>query len=175
MKYQHIRTLGSDTGSPYLNRLSALLNPCQLIADQILAELVDNPPALPRKEISSVREYMLNWINLRHIATGGKQYLAELQQKESALTGISSLKIHFNNVFGYYLEVTNAQKHKVPETWIRKQTLANAERYITPELKEYEEKIMGAEEKIQFIEASFLRNFWWPLVTTLRLYRLTAQ
>jgi len=151
---RQIRALGSDTGSMYLNRLAALLNPCQTIADQILAELVDNPPAIAQKG-NMIRQGVHEELDqLRQISTGGKQYLAELQQKESALTGISSLKIHFNNVFGYYLEVTNAQKHKVPETWIRKQTLVNAERYITPELKEYEEKIMGAEEKIQFIEAT---------------------
>ena len=90
-----------------------------------------------------------------------------MQQKESLVTGISSLKIHFNNVFGYYLEVTNSHKNKVPESWIRKQTLTNAERYITPELKEYEEKIMGAEEKIQSIEAMLFDKL---LVRCMRLY-----
>src|SRR5258706_6592769 len=89
---------------------------------------------------------------LRKISHSGKEYLARLQQKEAMLTGISSLKIGFNNVFGYYLEVTNIHKNKVPDSWIRKQTLTNAERYITPELKEYEEKITGAEEKILQIE-----------------------
>ena len=89
---------------------------------------------------------------LRKIASSGKEYLVQLQQKEAERTGISSLKIGFNNVFGYYLEVTNAHKNKVPPNWMRKQTLANAERYITPELKEYEEKITGAEEKILQIE-----------------------
>ncbi|MCP5762426.1 hypothetical protein NL346_27940, partial [Klebsiella pneumoniae] len=84
---------------------------------------------------------------LRQIASGGKEYLVNIQQREAEKTGISSLKISFNNVFGYYLEVTNSHKNKVPGDWIRKQTLANAERYITPELKEYEEKITGAEEK----------------------------
>ena len=90
---------------------------------------------------------------LRKIAFSGKEYLTQLQQKEAERTGIGSLKIGFNNVFGYYLEVTNSQKNKVPAEWMRKQTLANAERYITPELKEYEEKITGAEEKILRIEA----------------------
>ena len=89
---------------------------------------------------------------MRKIASGGKDYLVELQLKEAEATGISSLKIGFNNVFGYYLEVTNAHKNKVPAAWMRKQTLTNAERYITPELKEYEEKITGAEEKILAIE-----------------------
>ncbi len=85
---------------------------------------------------------------MRGVAHHGKEYLLQLQQKESESTGISSLKIGYNNVFGYYLEVTNSHKSKVPLQWMRKQTLANAERYITPELKEYEEKITGAEEKI---------------------------
>jgi len=108
---------------------------------------------------------------LRNIASNGKQYLAELQQKESLITGISSLKISFNNVFGYYLEVTNSHKNKVPETWIRKQTLTNAERYITPELKEYEEKITGAEEKIQLIEA----GIYDQLMLSLRDYIAPVQ
>ena len=95
---------------------------------------------------------------LREISSGGKNYLLELQQKEAINTGISSLKISFNNVFGYYLEVTNLHKNKVPETWIRKQTLANAERYITPELKVYEEKIMGAEDKIIQIEQQLFQE-----------------
>src|SRR5258706_15887469 len=90
---------------------------------------------------------------LRKISHHGKEYLARLQEKEAEATGISSLKIGFNNVFGYYLEVTNAHKDKVPAAWMRKQTLANAERYITAELKEYEEKITGAEEKILQLEA----------------------
>src|SRR5690606_34924914 len=90
---------------------------------------------------------------LRDISQSGKAYLAKLQAIEAEKTGITSLKIGFNNVFGYYLEVTNSHKSRVPENWIRKQTLANAERYITPELKEYEEKITGAEEKILQIEA----------------------
>jgi DNA mismatch repair protein MutS len=154
IEIQRIKTLCSDTESPYLDRLSGALNPCQLIADRILSELTDDPPATVQKG-NIIRSGIHDELDhLRHIAKGGKQYLAELQQKEAANTGISSLKIHFNNVFGYYLEVTNAQKHKVPESWIRKQTLVNAERFITPELKEYEEQIMGAEEKIQFIEGS---------------------
>ena len=90
---------------------------------------------------------------LRNIASGGKQYLVNIQQRETEHTGITTLKIGFNNVFGYYLEVTNSHKTKVPDVWMRKQTLANAERYITPELKEYEEKITGAEDKILQLEA----------------------
>ena len=167
----HIRELCKDYPESYLTRLNSLLNPCLKLADQILAELVENPPALASKGnlIRSGVDTELD--RLRHIASGGKQYLAELQQKESMLTGISSLKISFNNVFGYYLEVTNAHKHKVPETWIRKQTLTNAERYITPELKEYEEKITGAEEKIQLIEAGIYEK----LMLNLRDYIAPIQ
>ncbi len=167
----HIKELCKNYPESYLTRLSSLLNPCLKLADQILAELVENPPALAHKGnlIRSGVDTELD--RLRHIASGGKQYLAELQQKESMLTGISSLKISFNNVFGYYLEVTNVHKHKVPETWIRKQTLANAERYITPELKEYEEKITGAEEKIQLIEAGIYEK----LMLNLRDYIAPIQ
>jgi DNA mismatch repair protein MutS len=137
---------------PFLLKLVDTLDCCERIADQILKELVDTPPAIAQKGniIQAGIDPQLD--ELRDMATHGKQWLAELQRKESLNTGISSLKISFNNVFGYYLEVTHAHKHKVPERWIRKQTLANAERYITPELKEYEEKITGAEEKILSIE-----------------------
>jgi DNA mismatch repair protein MutS len=96
--------------------------------------------------------------NLRRIAYSGKDYLTELQQRESEKTGIPSLKVHFNNVFGYYIEVTNTHKNKVPADWIRKQTLVNAERYITEELKEYESKILGAEEKILVLETELYNN-----------------
>lgn len=148
-----IQHLCADAIDPYLKRLNSLLNHCPLMADQILEQIVENPPALALKG-NMIRAGILPELDeLRNIASGGKQYLAELQQKESENTGISSLKISFNQVFGYYLEVTNSHKHKVPENWIRKQTLTNAERYITPLLKEYEEKITGAEEKIQLLES----------------------
>ena len=161
-----IQQISINSPDPYLKRLAAVLNPCLPMADQILAELVDNPPAIVSKG-NLVRPGVDAELDmLRSIASNGKQYLAELQQKESLSTGISSLRISFNNVFGYYLEVTNSHKHKVPETWIRKQTLTNAERYITPELKEYEEKIIGAEEKIQTIESVIYDK----LMFTLREY-----
>src|SRR6478609_2373150 len=96
---------------------------------------------------------------LREIAYHGKDYLLQIQKRESELTGITSLKVGFNNVFGYYIEVTNAHKSKVPDTWIRKQTLTNAERYITEELKEYETKILGAEEKILSLETGLYEQF----------------
>jgi DNA mismatch repair protein MutS len=166
LEISHIQQISINSTEPYLKRLAAVLNPCIPMADQILAELVDNPPALVSKGnlIKPGVDEELDM--LRNIASNGKQYLAELQQKESISTGITSLKISFNNVFGYYLEVTNSHKNKVPESWIRKQTLSNAERYITPELKEYEEKITGAEEKIQAIESLIYDK----LMFTLREY-----
>ncbi len=147
-----IKQICSSANNEYLKRLGDTLNPSQYIADKIFKEIVENPPPL------AIKGGMINsGINdkldeLRNIAYRGKNYLAQLQQKEAEATGISSLRIGFNNVFGYYLEVTNSHKNKVPSAWMRKQTLANAERYITPELKEYEEKITGAEEKILQIE-----------------------
>ncbi len=112
---------------------------------------------------------------LRKIASGGKEYVAALQQKEAARSGISSLKIGFNNVFGYYLEVTNVHKNKVPGDWTRKQTLAGAERYITPELKEYEEQITGAEEKIMALEAEIYEKLLLSLQHTLSPLQANGQ
>lgn len=147
-----------DSKNDYLKRLSDTLNPCAFIAGKIEAELVENAPptALKGNFIRSGINAELD--DLRLIASSGKEYLAQMQQKESAETGIPSLKIGFNNVFGYYLEVTNTHKNKVPVAWMRKQTLANAERYITPELKEYEEKIVGAEDKILQIELQLFES-----------------
>jgi DNA mismatch repair protein MutS len=147
-----IKQLCAAAGNDYLKRLGDAINPCHYIAGKIVKEITDNPPALAAKGgmINSGINAELD--ELRMIAHSGKEYLIQLQQKEAEATGISSLKIAFNNVFGYYLEVTNVHKNKVPAAWMRKQTLANAERYITPELKDYEEKITGAEEKILKIE-----------------------
>lgn len=149
---EQIKKICINCNNDYLKRLADALNPCLYIAEKINREIVDNPPAQANKGniINSGIHTELD--DLRKIATGGKEYLLELQQKEMQSTGITSLKVGYNNVFGYYLEVTNAHKNKVPENWIRKQTLTNAERYITPELKHYEEKITGAEEKIFQIE-----------------------
>ena len=136
----------------YLQRLSDSLNPCSIILEKILREIVENPPVQIAK--GGVIQLGINeeLDELRNIASSGKDFLVQMQQKEIEATSISSLKIGFNNVFGYFLEVTNLHKSKVPENWIRKQTLANCERYITPELKSYEEKIIGAEGKIMAIE-----------------------
>ncbi|MEO5564416.1 MAG: DNA mismatch repair protein MutS [Chitinophagaceae bacterium] len=147
-----IKQLCLGSSNEYIKRLGDALNPCPFIADKIFKEIVDNPPALAIKGgmINSGVDNELD--ELRKISHSGKEYLVQMQMKEAELTGISSLKIGFNNVFGYYLEVTNSHKNKVPAAWMRKQTLANAERYITAELKDYEEKITGAEEKILQIE-----------------------
>ncbi|MBS1562941.1 MAG: DNA mismatch repair protein MutS, partial [Bacteroidetes bacterium] len=136
----------------FLDELAGKLDDSPPIVEKILAQISEHAPALAIKG-NVIRPGVHEELDkLRSIATGGKEYLAALQQKEAEATGISSLKIAFNNVFGYYLEVTNSHKNKVPAEWMRKQTLTNAERYITPELKEYEEKITGAEEKIMAIE-----------------------
>jgi DNA mismatch repair protein MutS len=147
-----IKKVCADSGNAYLRRLSETLNACPYITEKITASIAENPPALAAKGGFIHKGVDEELDGLRQIAHNGKEYLLQLQQKESEATGISSLKIGFNNVFGYYLEVTNSHKTKVPAGWMRKQTLANAERYITPELKEYEEKITGAEEKILAIE-----------------------
>lgn len=149
---QLLKDICESVSNEYLKRLGDSLNPCKYILDKIIKELNENPPAVATKGgviADAVNEEL---DSLRKIASGGKDYLIEIQQREALATGITSLKISFNNVFGYFLEVTHAHKNKVPATWIRKQTLVNAERYITPELKEYEEKIIGAEDKILAIE-----------------------
>ncbi len=149
---EQIKLQLSVSDNQYLKRLSDALNPCHFIVEKIIAEINEATPIAVNK--GSVLNQGINATldELRLIASGGKEYLLNIQQREVEATGISSLKISFNNVFGYYLEVTNLHKSKVPPEWIRKQTLANAERYITPELKEYEEKIMGAEDKMLAIE-----------------------
>ncbi|MFT3910659.1 MAG: DNA mismatch repair protein MutS [Ferruginibacter sp.] len=153
-----IKTICSSSGNEYLKRLGDSLNSCNYILEKIVKEISENPPAMVNKGGLIATGIHAELDELRSIASGGKNYLLELQQKEAINTGISSLKISFNNVFGYYLEVTNLHKNKVPDTWIRKQTLANAERYITPELKVYEEKIVGAEDKILQIEQQLFQE-----------------
>jgi DNA mismatch repair protein MutS len=165
-----IRELGFSFPDGYLRELNKQLDPCTDIKERILATISDNPPVAAAKG-DTIRHGVSEELDrLRKIATGGKEYLVQLQQKEAERSGINSLKIGFNNVFGYYLEVTNTHKDKVPADWMRKQTLANAERYITPELKEYEEQITGAEEKILTLELglyeqllSFLQDALKPM------------
>lgn len=147
-----IKEICLTSGEPALVSIGEQMNPCASIAEKIGREIVeDAPTAINRGQV--VREGVDAELDeLREIAFRGKDYLANLQQREIVRTGIPSLKVAFNNVFGYYIEVTNTHKDKVPEEWIRKQTLVNAERYITQELKEYEEKILGAQDKIAIIE-----------------------
>ena len=136
-----------------INRIGEQLNACLSIRERIEKEVNDAPPLQLNKGGVIKDRYNAELDELRHIAYSGKDYLLQIQQQESEKTGIPSLKIGYNNVFGYYIEVRNTHKDKVPEEWIRKQTLVNAERYITQELKEYEDKILGAEDKILILEA----------------------
>ncbi|MCE2834604.1 MAG: DNA mismatch repair protein MutS [Chitinophagaceae bacterium] len=149
---EQVRSIGQASSNDYLRRLCDALNPCPYITEKILREIHEQAPVNPAKGGVIAAGVHPELDELRDIASGGKNHLNDIQQREAERTGISSLKIGFNNVFGYYLEVTQSHKNKVPADWIRKQTLTNAERYITPELKEYEEKITGAEERIHRIE-----------------------
>ncbi len=147
-----VKALCGSSGQETLHSFGEQLNPCAIIRERIAREIVDDAPSSTSKG-SVIRQGVDEELDeLREIAFQGKDYLQKIQQRESAATGIPSLKIAYNNVFGYYIEVTNTHRDKVPAGWIRKQTLVNAERYITPELKEYEEKILGAQERILEIE-----------------------
>lgn len=152
MAIQPVKTACLYAKSETLKRIGEQLNLCESLRDRIEKEIQPDPPQLAAKGNVIAPGYDRQLDELRSIRDNGKQYLLEIQEKEAEQTGITSLKIGFNNVFGYYLEVRNTFKDKVPEDWIRKQTLAQAERYITPELKEYEEKILGADEKILAME-----------------------
>lgn len=171
----HIKDFCQTTSNPYLQRLGDSLNPCSLIAEKISHTLVENPPALASKGGMIAAGVNTELDELRHISSSGKGYLVEMQQREAEATGISSLKIGYNNVFGYYLEVTNVHKNKVPANWDRRQTLANAERYITTELKEYEEKITGAEEKIFSLETEIFNHLLLELQDYLNALQLNGQ
>ena len=166
-----IRDAFLNSGNNSLKEIGEKLNPCPIIREKIEREIQKDPPALLNKGnvINNGVDEELD--KLRQIAYSGKDYLLQIQQREIEATGIPSLKISFNNVFGYYIEVRNIHKDKVPSEWIRKQTLVNAERYITQELKEYEEKILGAEEKIATLESSIYNN----LVSSLIDYIPTIQ
>lgn len=147
-----IKAACMDADNASLNHIGEQLNICQSIRDRIDREIDNDPPLLINKGGVIKSGVSAELDELRQIAYSGKDYLLQIQQRESELTEIPSLKIGYNNVFGYYIEVRNTYKDKVPAEWIRKQTLANAERYITQELKEYEEKILGAEDKILALE-----------------------
>ena len=149
---EEVQRLCAANGSEALNRMAGQMNPCRALAERIGREVKEEPPAKVEKGGVMADGVSKELDELRSMSGSGKEYLSALQRKESEATGIPSLKIGFNNVFGYYFEVYNTHKDKVPAEWVRRQTLTNAERYITPELKEYEDKILGAEEKILALE-----------------------
>ena len=170
-----IKNACAEVENVTLRKIADQLNPCKVISEKIEKELQNNPPVLVNKG-----EIIRSGVNpeldeLRRLAHSGKSYLLEIQQRESEVTGIPSLKISFNNVFGYYIEVRNMHKDKVPETWIRKQTLVNAERYITQELKDYEEKILGAEEKILAIETRLFTELVFSLTDYIAAIQLNSN
>ena len=158
-----------------LNRIGEQLNICKSIRDRIEKEINNDPPLLINKGGVMKSGVNAELDELRQIAYSGKDYLLQIQQRESELTEIPSLKIGYNNVFGYYIEVRNTHKDKVPQEWIRKQTLANAERYITQELKEYEEKILGAEDKILILETQLYMELVQALSEFIPAIQVTAN
>ncbi len=166
-----IKKLFTDREETVFKKIADQLNPCELMKDRIEKEIRDDAPPVAQKG-GIIKDGISEDLDmLLQITHSGKEYLIKIQKTEQDQTGISSLKVSFNNVFGYYLEVTNAHKSKVPQQWIRKQTLVNAERYITPELKEYEEKILGAEEKILQLELKLFE----ALVSSLKDYVFHIQ
>ena len=167
------RCAGSQEES--LQRLAAQLDPCSEVKERIEREIEAEPPALINKGGVIAAGVSEELDELREIRHSGKEYLQALQQREMERTGITSLKISYNNVFGYYIEVRNTHKDKVPEEWIRKQTLVNAERYITEELKSYEEKILGAEEKILALEARLFQELVSDISAWVEAIQLNAS
>ncbi|MDP4270036.1 MAG: DNA mismatch repair protein MutS [Bacteroidota bacterium] len=164
---------GSDNES--LRQIGEQLNPCALIAERIEREVNNDPPAQINRGGAIRHGVNTELDELRDISHSGKNYLLMVQQRESERTGIPSLKISFNNVFGYYIEVRNTHKDKIPEDWIRKQTLVNAERYITQELKDYEEKILGAEEKILSLETRIFNDLVLSLADYIPAIQMNAN
>lgn len=166
-----IKLACAEANNGTLQRIADQLNACQLMVEKIAREINNDPPLLMNRGNVLRAGIDPDLDELRMLAHSGKEFLQRIQERESEATGIPSLKIHFNNVFGYFIEVRNTHKDKVPETWIRKQTLVNAERYITQELKLYEEKILGAEEKILSIET----RLFGELVLALNEYITAIQ
>lgn len=170
-----IKLLCSTAKNEALKSIGEQLNACHIICEKIECEISEDAPVLVSKGNVIAPGVNDELDELRSLSTSGKDYLAAIQQRESDNTGIPSLKIGFNNVFGYYLEVTNTHKNKVPETWVRKQTLTNAERYITDELKEYESKILGAEERIGVLEAQLFEQLLVALTEYIQPIQYNAQ
>ncbi|MFN5846036.1 MAG: DNA mismatch repair protein MutS, partial [Flavobacteriia bacterium] len=169
-----LKELLSNTDRALLKKIADQLNPCNKLIDLIETTLVDEPAVQVGKGFVIRGGCDPDLDDLRAISMNGKDYLEELQNRESERTGIPSLKVAFNNVFGYYLEVRNTHKEKVPAEWIRKQTLVNAERYITEELKEYESKILGAEEKIHAIESKMFQDLVFSMADYIQLIQHDA-
>ncbi len=165
----------SESEEESLLRIGEQINPCSVIRDKIERTITPDPPVLINRGNVICRGINTELDELRDIAHSGKDYLLKVQHRESERTGIPSLKISFNNVFGYYIEVRNTHKDKVPEDWIRKQTLVNAERYITQELKDYEEKILGAEEKILSLETQIFNELALSLLDYIPAIQLNAN
>jgi len=169
-----IKEICNQAENTNLKRFAEQLNPCESIKTRIEKEIHPDPPTLVNKGHVIASGVNAELDELRTLAFSGKDYLAQMQEREAERTGISSLKIAFNNVFGYYIEVRNTHKDKVPAEWIRKQTLVGAERYITEELKEYESKILGAEEKILAIEARLFNELVVALAEYIQAVQLDA-
>ncbi|MGJ1412990.1 DNA mismatch repair protein MutS [Sphingobacterium multivorum] len=172
---EKLKELTDRKDADALRTISDQLDACAVIREKIEQQVQAEPPVAINKGSVIAEGVDPELDRLRKIAFGGKDYLLEIQKREAELTGIPSLKIAFNNVFGYYLEVTNTHKDKVPTTWIRKQTLVNAERYITEELKEYEEQILGAEEKIQALENRLYAELLVAIAEYIKPVQLNAQ
>ena len=172
---EKVKNYCSQTDLASLKKIGEQLNPCLSVCERIEKEIVEDPPVAVNKGRVFAKGVDAELDTLSSLATNSKQILADIQRRESERTGIPSLKIGFNNVFGYYLEVTNAHKSKVPEEWIRKQTLTNGERYITPELKELEDKILGAEDKILEIETRLFNDFVLGLMDYIPMIQLDAR
>jgi DNA mismatch repair protein MutS len=172
---ENIRTICAATTCEPLQKIADQINPCQLIRNKIEQELHEEPPAMINKGHVIKPGVSEELDGLRELLYSGKDYLEKIRLREIEITGISSLKISFNNVFGYYLEVTNVHKDKVPDTWERRQTLVNSERYITAELKTYEEKILGAEEKILAIETRLFNDLVLSLADYIEPVQLDAS
>lgn len=170
-----IRKACADSSNPTLQRYAEQLNPCDIIRERIQRELTEDPPVMLNRGKVIAQGVSADLDELRELAFSGKDYLARMQKRLNEQYGITSLKISFNNVFGYYIEVRNTHKDKVPSSWVRKQTLVGAERYITEELKEYETKILGAEEKILELETRLFNELVYALSDYIAAVQLNAS
>ncbi|NWJ51947.1 MAG: DNA mismatch repair protein MutS [Bacteroidetes bacterium] len=170
-----IKEICAVSGNSALKLLAGQINPCPVMCELIESYIHNEPPVQVNKGHVIAKGISAELDELRELAYSGKDYLHRMLQREIEQTGITSLKISYNNVFGYYLEVTNSHKDKVPETWIRKQTLVNAERYITDELKSYEEKILGAEEKIISLESQLFNELVFKIAGYVEPIQLNAS